>query len=325
MFYFYQDPLDRKLWEKLETTGVLHKHLIDRVFKDNLQGNGNKSLQQSVLHMMEMYGFLARFCPGNHLDTEATEETKYFVPAQLGKSVDELWSLTPQDSDPCPLVVTFSGGFVPHGLFPQLVSRLIARSSELKCVQAPKLYCNGAHFFLGQKSEFDLLLLCSKRGIKLVCKCYKKASTNREDLSTNSPAVKVRTLFEEELESLCRQWHCFGNVRYEICVVCLACTRSSNVQCERHKSASCSDQDCLHLLPITNGEPETLLTCPKQVGDVSRFTLTGLHKWYPCVKSEVSIIYLMSGLEGNIFVFWSVLICPETKSRETSGLSGKQN
>ena len=325
MFYFYQDPLDRELWEKLETTGVLHEHLIDRVFKDNLQGNGNKSLQQSVLHMMEMYGFLARFCPGNHSDTEATEETKYFVPAQLGKSVGGLWSLTPQDSDPCPLVFTFCGGFVPHGLFPQLVSRLIARSSELKCVQAPKLYCNGAHFFLGQKSEFDLVLLCSKRGIKLVFKCYKNPSTNREDLSTDSPAVKVRTLFEEELESLCRQWHCFGNVRYEICVVCLACTRSSNIQCERHKSASCSDQDCLHLLPITNVEPETLLTCPKQIGDVSRFTLTGLHKWYPCVKSEVSIMYLMSGLEGNIFVFWSVLICPETKSRETSGLSGKQH
>ncbi|KAJ7370228.1 hypothetical protein OS493_033573 [Desmophyllum pertusum] len=33
-------------------------------------------------------------------------------------------------------------------------------------------------------------------------------------------------------------------------------------------------------------EPVTSFTCPKQVGDRSRFTLTNLHKWYPCSTPE---------------------------------------
>ena len=36
-------------------------------------------------------------------------------------------------------------------------------------------------------------------------------------------------------------------------------------------------------------------------------------------------IHLMYGPEGNSFVFPRVLMFPETKSRETSGLEGKQN
>ena len=36
-------------------------------------------------------------------------------------------------------------------------------------------------------------------------------------------------------------------------------------------------------------------------------------------------IHLMYGLEGDSFVFPRVLMFPEAKSRETSGLEGKQN
>ena len=43
------------------------------------------------------------------------------------------------------------------------------------------------------------------------------------------------------------------------------------------------------------------------------------------VNSDYIIIHLMYGLEGNSFVLPRVLIFPKTKSRETSGLEGKQN
>ena len=39
----------------------------------------------------------------------------------------------------------------------------------------------------------------------------------------------------------------------------------------------------------------------------------------------LNIIHLMSDPEGNSFVFPRVLMFPETKSRKTSGLEGKQN
>ena len=297
--------MDRHLWEELETTGVLHMQLIDRVFENNLHGNGSEALQQSVLDMMEMYGFLARFRLYKEPDAQSSDscgsQIKYFVPAQLTVSLSDLWSLALQDGDPCPLVFTFCGGFVPHGLFPQLVSRLIVRSAELECVQVPKLYCNGARFLLGKRSEFDLLLLCSKRAIRLVLKCYKNAATDPKEVTENSLAVKVRSLFEEELQCLCKHWHWLGNVRYEVCVACLACERSESVKCERHKSASCSDQDCLHLLPISisSVERNTLMTCPEQIGDHSRFTLTGLYKWYFSTIPEVTINHLITVSEGN--------------------------
>lgn len=267
--------------------------LINRVFENNLHGNGSKSLQQSVLDMMEMYGFLARFHCHKESDAPASNscnsEIKYFVPAQLAEPLCDLWELVPQDSDLCPLVFKFCDGFVPHGLFPQLVSRLIARSPELVCVKDPRLYCNGAHFFLGKRSEFDLILLCSKRGIRLALKCYGTTLTDTQQETQNSLAFKVRTLIEEELESLCKQWHWLGNVRYEVCIACLACKLSS-VKCKRHKSPCCPDQDCLHLLPISCVEPNTLMMCPEQIGECSRFTLTGLHKWYSSTTPEVTVL-----------------------------------
>ena len=256
--------------------------LINRVFKD-LHGSGREALQQSVLDMMEKYGFLAKFHP-HHSNSS---EIKYLVPAQLRVSRPELWKLTPQESDPSPLIFNFCNGFVPHGLFPQLVSHLVALFQKLEFTKDPKLYCNGAHFFLGKKSQFDLVLLCSKHCIKLIFKSY---DTDSELLvAGNSLAVQVRTLIEQELEHLCKQWHWLGNVHYDVCISCKACL-SSATQCERHKSASCVDQDCMHLLPISSvvNEPVTLFTCPEQVGEHSRFTLTNLHKWYSSSTSEVT-------------------------------------
>ena len=43
-----------------------------------------------------------------------------------------------------------------------------------------------------------------------------------------------------------------------------------------------------------------------------------------CHITQVNIIHLMYGPEGNSFVFPRVLMFPETKSRETSGLEGQQ-
>ena len=267
--------------------------LINKVFEKNLHCNGSKSLQQDILDMMEKYGFVARFHAHQESNVESpnanSSKFKYFVPAQLSISACELWKLAPKDTDPHPLVFKFCDGFVPHGLFPQLVSRLIGRSSELECMKIPKLYRDGVRFFLGKRNEFDLILLCSKRSIKLALKCYGSAPPDTQQGTVFSLPVNARLLIEDELDKLCRQWHWLGNVRYEICVVCLACQRCSE-KCPRHKSPCCSDLDCQHLLPISHVEPNTLMSCQEQVDDHSRFTLTGLYKWFPSTASEVPIL-----------------------------------
>lgn len=313
VLFLCKDPVDRKLWQELEETGVLHMQLINKVFED-LHGSGRKSLQQSVLDMMEKYGFLAKF---HHYHCNSSE-IKFFVPAQLRVSHPELWKLSPQDSDPCSLIFNFCNGFVPHGLFPQLVAHLIALSPKLDCSKDPKLYCNGAHFFLGKKSQFDLVLLCSKCCIKLVFKGY---DTDSEQVVGNHLAIQVRTLIEQQLESLCKQWHWLGNVHYDICISCSACL-SSTTQCKRHKSTSCSDQDCMHLLPISSVavEPDTLFTCPEQVGEHSRFTVTNLHKWYSSSTSEVTILELLVRLSD---CKWTVSLREVTKSHNLTLLKTK--
>ena len=48
----YKDPVDRKLWQELQETGVLHMQLINKVFED-LHGSGRETIQQSVLEMTE--------------------------------------------------------------------------------------------------------------------------------------------------------------------------------------------------------------------------------------------------------------------------------
>lgn len=302
--FFCKDPVDRKLWQELEETGVLHIQLVNKVFED-LHGSGKEALQESVLEMMEKYGFLAKFHHHHHSDNS---EIKYFVPAQLRVPHPELSKLTPQESDPCSLIFNFCNGFVPHGLFPQLVSHLIALSPKLECFKDPKLYCNGARFFLGKKSQTDLVLLCSKHCMKLVFTGY---GSDSEQGVRDSLAVQARTLIEQELESLCKQWHWLGNVHYDVCISCLACLSSDVTCCKRHKSASCLDQDCMHLLPISSVaiEPVTLFTCPEQVGLHSRFTLTNLHKWYSNSTSEVTILELpvrICNLTGSLIVFTKI-------------------
>ena len=284
-----KDPVDRKLWQDLQETGVLQKELIDKVFED-LEGGRYKPLQQSVLEMMEKFSFLAKF---QHEEEPNQQQNisckgkiiKYFVPAQLRVSDPTLQKLMPKEGDPCALIYKFCDGFIPHGLFPQLVSRLITLCPMLDCTIPPNLYCDAAHFFLGKNGQYDLVLLCSKCCIKLVFKGYNCHMSSESLENEKSRACQVRTFIEDELKSLSGQWHWLRNARYEVCVTCYAC-ETSDAECNRHQSASCLDQDCLHFLPIPSEvDSKTPFTCPEQVGDHSRFIVSNLHLWYS--SSEV--------------------------------------
>ncbi|XP_022787935.1 uncharacterized protein LOC111327889 isoform X1 [Stylophora pistillata] len=284
-----QDPVDRKLWEELEETGVLQKELIDKVFEDLEEGR-YKSLQQSVLEMMEKYSFVAKFQHQIEPDQQQNiscegKIVKYFVPAQLRLSDSALQKLVPQEGDPCALIYKFCDGFVPHGLFPQLLSRLIARCPILECTTPPKLYCDAARFILGKRGQYDLVLLCSKHYIKVVLRGYNLNMSSNSLENGKSMACQVRILIDGELRSLSEQWQWLRNVRYKVCVTCSAC-KSSDVLCKRHQSATCLDQDCLHFLPISSEvvDPSTPFICPEQVGNHSRFTVSNLHLWYCSIE-----------------------------------------
>ncbi|XP_048578793.1 uncharacterized protein LOC116614441 isoform X2 [Nematostella vectensis] len=254
------DPSRAKHWKTLEETGVLHQSLIVDVFGEFVPGNSQT--QQDLLSMMERYGLVARF---NAPDENGKESLQYLVPAQLTSSPE--FKVFPKDGDPCALLIHFPDGFVPHGLFPQLESRLVKHFG----FRSPsRLFRNGARFVIGTKNQNDLFLLCGKRYIKVIL----TLTTCTGDVCEQGLAVRVRMLLEESLDELSRDWDWLGHMRYEFCVECSVCASEN---CQEHGRTGCGDQDCVHVLKCVHGG-ETPYRCDRVFGD--GFYLPGLTRWF---------------------------------------------
>jgi len=230
--------------------------LVDHVFNEFLCDGQSQS---DILSMMEMYGLIARFTP------ESTDKdspaVKYFVPAQLC-SCPEI-DLDTSFTGICSLYIYFPDGFLPHGLFPQLVSRFIAGCPELGCKDEPNLFQNLARFILGQT---DLFLICKQSFVEVVLQ-------TKESDNGNGVAALVRERLESILSSLSRDFACLRNMYYELCVACPSCSAKAGA---KHKTQSCAQSDCIHFLPISN---DGKLICTKTFGARSRLDVPGLDEW----------------------------------------------
>lgn len=229
--------------------------------------------------MMELYGLIAKF---SFVPSAGEEEERYFVPAQLRSSPSVLCENKPSKCDPCPLYLHFLNGFVPHGLFPQLLSRCIRWCSERGSRQAPNLYRNGARFFIGMQIIHNLILICKKRFIKIILKQKGPPSAVPPALAA-SMACEVRSFLEDTLRSLSVEFSWLRNLRYELCVACASCFKPSE-ECAKHRSSFCAHEDCLHLLRVT--PEEQLPICPKSFYDEA-VEVPGLEKWFKVYKTEV--------------------------------------
>ena len=160
----------RGCWNDLKKTGILDHRLINRVFSDM-----EESKKQDLLHIMEGYGLIAGFegFTGEKPLEEAHEEpTRYLVPAQLtSRPGDDLKELSSDNL--CPLYFTFPSGFIPHGLFHQLICKIISTCRELGCVQLPLLHYNLACFHIGNADDYAFILVRMKKFMKVGKYCYK--------------------------------------------------------------------------------------------------------------------------------------------------------
>ena len=272
----------------MERDGILHKELIDLAFKK--LGAKEQSTKEDLLAMMELYGLIAKF-PVKEKSGEDTMH--YFVPAQLTSSPEELSRLEPRDGDPCVLYVDFEYGFVPHGLFPQVVSRLIPWCSKFGCNKDKlKLYCNAVRCILGSGDQFDLALCCSKRFIKVVLRSSKpERSTQVKSVMDASIPIQVRSFLEETLLVLKGECCWLGNMEYKLSVMCAACAAPDKLR-QQHGVVSCLDDDSLHLVQVTSGCcPTEQLACLKMFGDDARFTVSGLNLWYSEESPKVFLVF----------------------------------
>ena len=267
-------------WKELEENGILRIALVDHVFSEFIQRG---LLKQDILDMMELYGLIAKFSVATN---ENGAEQKYFVPTQLRSSPSGLCEIKPSECDPCPLILHFLDGFVPHGLFPQLVSKFIHWCSENGLKETPQLFNSGARLFIGKQIAFDLILICGKRLIKVILKRRNMPSSRSSlNIATNKMAVEVRNFIEKTLVGFSRELCWLSNLRYELSVVCTHCLQSEG---SLNSSMSCCQDDCLHLLQVYPGKE---LICPKNFSDET-VKVPGWEKWFDLPPSQVTFFPL---------------------------------
>ena len=275
---FLQDPRYSGYWQELKETGILRMDLVDHVFTDIIQKDLSK---QDILKMMEDHGLIAKF---SFLPADGDHQQEYFVPSLLKSLPSGLYEMRPSNCDPCPLYLHFLDGFVPHGLFAQLVSRCIVWCSGC-CPAKPQLYQNGAmFFFIGKQRIFDLVLICRKRFIKIILTRNPQASAPSTTYSATK-ARDVRVFLEGTLKEMTEELSWLRNLRCELCVACTHCLKSPD-QCSRHGSVRCADDDCLYLLPL---HPEEQLICRKNYAR-EPIKIYGLEKWLLVHEKEVKIL-----------------------------------
>ena len=219
---------------------------------------------------MEQFGLIAKFSP-------FSTNVKYFVPARLPASPDDLCVVQPSVSDPCPLYLLFVGDFVPHGVFTQLVARSIHWCSNVGPIQPRTLYRDGAWFVIGSRDfSHSFYLIYKKQFIKLVL----KQRTKRGQSKSSQVPTKVRHFVAEALQGCSQDFPHLKGLQYHFGVECPHCQQQKG-KCKEHRQESC--KDCLHLLQIKQGVP---LSCGNNADEEVK--VPGLEKWFFQTKIQVN-------------------------------------
>ena len=256
LFPFCQDPKHEPFWKEMRDTGVLRKELVDDVFAKFCQQG---AIKEDILNMMEQFGLIVKF--------ESSLGVRYYVPSQLSSPSDRLRRKEPSPSDPCPLYIHFPDwGFVPHGLYSQLVSKCAEWCSGSK--EEP-IFCDTTCSFIIRERSHELILFCKKSFIKIILK-----QTNQEGEASSSEVAEVgngvRRFLEDTLQKLKLPW--LRNLRYEFVVQCPYCPEDT---CRKHGRVFCSHEDCMCIVKAqSGGQLGRCLRC----GEIP--TLPRLKKWF---------------------------------------------
>ena len=247
---------------------------VDYVFSSFI-GPGN--IREDILDMMEQFGLIAKF-------SVSPNEEKYFVPAQLKSSPVELCQMEPSPTDPCPLYLLFVHGFVPHGLFLQLVSRSIRWCSKTWATHQPSLYQNGAWFIIG-KDIHDFVLICKTGFVKVI---LRQKAQSHQVVGQNSVklATLVREFLEDTLKNLSQEMPYLRGLQYRLCVACPNChqgTEEMRRACSDHMKTTCTHKDCFHLIDANEGQPDICKRKPCNKVE----PVCGLQNWFLKRRSQV--------------------------------------
>ena len=271
----FQNPRHCEMWEEMEKTGVLNMELVDHVLSEFCQQG---VVKDDILKMMGKFGLIVQF------SLSPTEE-KYFVPCQLRSPPDILCQKEPSSGDPCPLYLHFPRGYVPHGLYLQLVSRCARWCSENGFKTPPKLYDGASRFFIGKEITHQIILVCKKRFIKIILKKMERKCAPSCGLTEEKVPIVVRTFLNKTMQNLSETLPWLLNVAYDLRVECPYCIKEE-APCGKHKQFPCSDDRCMCLLYVAQNGSYTY--CTNSFCD-EILPLPALEKWFSSSSEDSSI------------------------------------
>ena len=273
----FQEPRHCKLWKEMEKTGVLNMELVEHVFSEFCQQG---IIKEDILEMMMKFGLIVQFA------LSATEK-KYFVPCQLRSPPDILCKEEPLPGDPCPLYLDFQRmGYVPHGLYLQLVSRCTKWCSTSGFKEPPELYDGASLFFIGKELTHHMMLVCKKRFIKIVLRQIKRNDgSSCEPVSAKEVPILVRTFLNEMMQNLPETLPWFKNLAYELCVKCPYCLKLGK-PCDKHGQFPCHDERCLCLKTVAPDGSYRYCT-ESHLGEI--LPLPELKRWFSSSSEDSSI------------------------------------
>lgn len=266
----------------MQNTGILSTVLVDHVFRPL---NVSSVVKKDILSLMEHFGLISKF------STSSGE--KYYVPAQMRVGIGSLPKVVPSSSDPCPLYIDFDTGFVPHGVFAQIVCRSISWISGMEIHKNTskrlrknrgkddiKLSQNGAFFIIRRDvTAHRLKLVCKKRFIKIVLKKEGEAQQIPDD-SSNEMATEVREFLENTLEVLADEFRYLHGLQYSLCVACPSCVVEGQ-ECTKCGKLCCKQDTCLDLVDVYPGD-QMFCTVTQEAVKVN-----GIEQWFPKTTKEV--------------------------------------
>lgn len=252
-FATLQNPKHQKFWRELENTGRLNTELINYVFTkklncDHVATECECQAKKDILHMMQYFGLIAPIIP-----SEQKTGYCYLVPSHLSSSGEkELKKCYPSTNEPCPLYVRFQDGFIPHGLYFQLICKwcsMCGSQQQQELFQKePKLFRNAAKFVLDNNFKVIMTVVCCKSTIKVCLHSQCEDKTN-----VDFKAAEIKNLIRESLDSMREKCTWYRGLKYELCARCPLCadgtTKDNKV--ERRPFA---DDDCLHPLETKNDQ-----------------------------------------------------------------------
>ena len=290
------DPKETKyetLWDKLTNDGILEEKLLEHVWAPLF---GDSETSESLIAIMEKFSLV---CPWPSSDASCSKQ--YLVPSMLMSHPSEgIMGLVASARIP-PLFLKFESGQVPPGLFPRLVLQFFQWDQEEQ--GKPQLFHNFARFYISQKDDCSVILLCHSSSIEVVV--HQGTGQGMTDILSNlscfadvsygtcevTCAHAVRRQLELMLETTRNDFCRLKNVKYEVSFICPVCCQGGAVNfCRIHAKEGCKQEECLHFWSETQlCDVEKVICCTKSAAAQSnRVDIKQFAPWFAPPRNQVN-------------------------------------